>query len=55
MFHTEQTTTRINYISIPQSNQLYELTSSTTFQHANNKEIATSHNIKLETKLTIMH
>jgi len=38
MFHTEQTSTRINDISITQSNQLYELTLSTTVQHSNNKE-----------------
>jgi len=54
MFQTEQASTRINNISILQSNQLYELTFSTTVQHSINKEIAISQNNTFETKLTII-
>ena len=55
MFNTEQTSTRINYNSITQCNQLFELSLSTTIQHANYKEIVTSQKTTFETKLTIMH
>jgi hypothetical protein len=55
MFHTEQASTRINYISIPQTNQLHELTLSTTVHHSNNKEIAISQHTMFKTKLTILH